>query len=146
MALEARIELWCGGKSLYEKEDSTPAAISRYEKAEEVAVRLHVPTYFDVNREGGSIYTDAYLYPSVNQVVHLAEELDKAGVEFDNIDLPKGTPKRVVDTLFLRYPHGEGVSVNVDNWSPRNAQEKFESRSYRSRDMQERVDEMRGEG
>ena len=105
-----RIELWCGSD---ETPDGLWLAEERYRKANGVAMRFNINTYFDVHEEKGINYADGYLYPHSGNVLDVLKYLDMNDVEYDNIDIPevlKGSKLHM--ELIRRHPQGTGVSVN----------------------------------
>ena len=106
-----RIELWCGSD---ETPDGLRLAEERYRKADRVAMRFNINTYFDVHEEKGVTYADGYLYPHSGNVIDVLKHLDLNEVEYDNIDIPevlKGSKLHM--ELIGRYPRVMGVSVNL---------------------------------
>jgi hypothetical protein len=106
-----RIELWCGSDQ--RGSAGLRAAEHRYQKAQKVADRFNIETYFDEHYENGTNFRDGYLYPHSCNVEAVLDALDKEGVEYDNIDLPEELDGSALSKrLHKRFPLTEGVSVN----------------------------------
>lgn len=105
-----RIELWCGSD---ETPDGLQLAEERYRKANQIAMRFNINTYFEVHEEKGVTYADGYLYPHSGNVIDVLKYLDLNGVEYDNIDIPEvARGSELHMELLNRYPRWRGVSVN----------------------------------
>ena len=105
-----RVELWCGS-------DETPEGLDlaeeRYRKADMIARKFNINTYFEIHEENGTTYMDGYIYPHSGNVIEVLEALDETEVEYDNIDIPeilRGS--KLHEELVRENPPGCGVSVN----------------------------------
>jgi len=107
-----RIELWCGSD---ETPDGIARAEERYRRADEVARGFDVPTYFDIHTEkDGTTYADGYVYPCSENAIDVLRALERADVEFDNVDLPVELEGGLLHKQLLgMYPPGQGIMVNV---------------------------------
>ena len=104
---ELRIELWCGSL------DSLAETNERYSKADEIAKRFNIPTSFNESTDNGKVYFDGYIYPRSNHLLRVLDALDKAGVEYDNIDLPDSlVGSELHKKLEKKYPPPTGIYVN----------------------------------
>ena len=81
-----------------------------YTRAKKVADRFGTQSFFDEHEEHGHRYVDGYVYPCTDNIEDVLNALDKAKVDFDNIDLPKSA-RKLAKKLKKRYPRG--VSVNL---------------------------------
>lgn len=79
---ELRIELWCGD---IDEPGSIRKAQRRYEKADEVAEKFGIPTFFEFGGENA----DGYVYPRSDNVIAVLDALDRKRVEYDYVDLPE---------------------------------------------------------
>jgi len=111
----ASIELKCGliehpkgdllgdvGSTVLWEQQRWEETQAQWGKAQGIADRLGFQTNIDQRSvQKGVCHMDAYLYPPLDKLESTLELLEAAEVEFDNIDLPPGTPsplrKRVED-------------------------------------------------
>lgn len=112
---ELRIELKCGqGKTI-------PATEAMYNRAEKIAAKFGIRTYYDRTWDHGTEFCDGYIYPTSANILQVLDELDAAEVDFDNIDLPRILEESELHRqLMQRFLQGQcGVYVNVGTINPR---------------------------
>ena len=106
-----RIELYCG--SSQNKSCSIAKRKNMYDRAKEVADRYNTDTYFDEIEEHGVTYVDGYVYPCSKDLLKILDELDKAKVEYDNIDIPdKLDGSALHKKLLKKFGLHRGVEIN----------------------------------
>lgn len=78
--------------------------------AERFGTRVNFSEHQDFKE--ACLFGDAYVYPALGVLEEILDAFDKSDVEYDNIDLPAGTPKTLTLRLKKRYVRGSGVRVN----------------------------------
>jgi hypothetical protein len=105
---ELRVELRCGENEGIEERERM------YARAQGIADKFGIRTYFDRTWDHGTEYCDGYIYPTTANIIQVLDELEAAEVEFDNIDVQS----RQLDLSFVkllreRFPQGCSVSLNL---------------------------------
>jgi hypothetical protein len=113
----ATVELTC----VQLPDEPTDAEIERtedtramWQRAKTIADRFKASTRFAEHQDYGEacLFGDGYVYPSLDALEKMLDAFDKADIEYDNIDLPKGAPKDLVARLKKRYSLRRDVQVN----------------------------------
>ena len=113
---EATIELTCVMiEDPTSKVEMCRAAETRqmWARAARIAKQLKIRENFSEHVERGTIYGDAYLYPTLDKLEQTINALERDRVDFDNIDLPPETPKALTNKLRKQFPRGSGIMVNT---------------------------------
>lgn len=99
-----KIELKCG------KNETIPNTEKMYGRAKEVASKFGISTYFDRCWDHGDEFCDGYVYPPAQILEEVLQALDRADVEYDNIDLPSRLEgSELHRRLLTRFPCGVAV-------------------------------------
>lgn len=98
-----------------EAEQTTAATKEMYARAKALlrtnGSRLDVSEHYD--DDSNTAYNDAYARVPLTELFAVLKAFDSNHIEYDNIDLPIGTPRDTIITLRKRYPARSGVRVNT---------------------------------